>query len=406
MHKKKRIIMNPYIPSAFHLMAKPTGSRCNLACRYCFYLSKRSLYPESRFRMSDEVQESYIRQLFKTHQAPEVTVAWQGGEPTLMGLEFFRRSIELQQGYLRPGTTIQNTIQTNGTLLDDEWCRFFKQHNFLVGISIDGPRKLHDAYRVDRHGRGTFDRVMQGLSLLKNHGVDFNILAAVHAANGEYPLEVYRFFRDEAEARFIQFIPVVEQNDGTGVATEWSVKSRQYGKFLTGIFDEWVRRDVGSVFVQHFDAALASWLGVPPSLCIFAPACGTAMVLEHNGDVYSCDHFVEAEHRLGNIMESPLRHIIARKKRFRFASRKSADLPAYCKQCRVLFACNGGCPKNRFIKTPDGEAGLNYLCRGYRLFFTHIDEAMRFMADELSHGGAPARVMNEMRRKMDRNTEG
>jgi uncharacterized protein len=406
MHKKKRIIMNPYIPSAFHLMAKPTGSRCNLACRYCFYLSKRSLYPESRFRMSDEVQESYIRQLFKTHQAPEVTVAWQGGEPTLMGLEFFRRSIELQQGYLRPGTTIQNTIQTNGTLLDDEWCRFFKQHNFLVGISIDGPRKLHDAYRVDRHGRGTFDRVMQGLSLLKNHGVDFNILAAVHAANGEYPLEVYRFFRDEAEARFIQFIPVVEQNDGTGVATEWSVKSRQYGKFLTGIFDEWVRHDVGSVFVQHFDAALASWLGVPPSLCIFAPACGTAMVLEHNGDVYSCDHFVEAEHRLGNIMESPLRHIIARKKRFRFASRKSADLPAYCKQCRVLFACNGGCPKNRFIKTPDGEAGLNYLCRGYRLFFTHIDEAMRFMADELSHGGAPARVMNEMRRKMDRNTEG
>lgn len=397
--------MNPNIPSAFHLMAKPTGAHCNLACQYCFYLSKESLYPESRFRMSDEVLESYIRQLIRSHQAPEVTVAWQGGEPTLMGLEFFRRSIEYQQRYLRPGMTIQNTIQTNGMLLDDGWCRFFKQYNFLVGISIDGPRKLHDAYRVDRQGRGTFDRVMQGLSLLKDHGVDFNILATVNAANGDHPLEVYRFFRDESGARFIQFIPVVQQIDGSGSATEWSVQSLQYGKFLTGIFDEWVRHDVGSVFVQHFDSALASWLGMPPSLCILAPTCGTAMVLEHNGDVYSCDHFVEPEHRLGNIMESPLRHIIARKKRFYFGAQKSAALPACCRRCRVLFACNGGCPKNRFIKTPDGKPGLNYLCSGYRLFFSHIDKAMRFMADELRHGRAPARVMKELQRKTDRTAE-
>jgi uncharacterized protein len=388
--------MNPHIPPAFHLMAKPTGSRCNLACRYCFYLPKAALYPRGHLSMTDDVLETYISQLIESHHAPEVTVAWQGGEPTLMGLDFFRKAIEFQKKYLPSGMKLQNTIQTNGTLLDEEWCSFLKKHNFLVGISIDGPRSLHDVYRVDRTGKGTFDQVMHGLSLLKEYGVEFNILAAIHAATGNYPLEVYRFLRDEAKARFIQFIPIVGQKEGSQEVTEWSVEPRQFGTFLIEIFDEWVRHDVGSVFIQHFESALAQWYGVPQGVCVFAPTCGTAMILEHNGDIYSCDHFVEPSHLLGNIMNSPLPEIVGQERQRQFGKAKRANLPSYCRRCPVLFACNGGCPKNRFMCTPEGESGLNYLCPGYRMYYSHIADAMRFMANELAHGRAPARVMTAL----------
>ncbi|HEY8484134.1 MAG TPA: anaerobic sulfatase maturase, partial [Longimicrobiales bacterium] len=350
-------------PPGFHLLAKPTGAICNLACQYCFFLSKEALYPGSRFRMSDELLETYIRQLIESHRVPEVTVAWQGGEPTLMGLDFFRRSIEYQAKYRKPGITIRNTIQTNGTLLDDEWCAFFKEHDFLVGISIDGPRELHDAYRVTKGGKPTFDRVMQGLRLLQKHGVEYNVLTTIHAANAAHPLEVYRFLRDEAGARFIQFIPIVERENGIGFpngtrVTERSVTAEQFGRFLIAVFDEWVRRDVGRVFVQMFDVALANWVGVPPGLCVHSPTCGTALALEHNGDVYSCDHFVEPEHLLGNINDRHLVDLVASERQRRFGRAKLDTLPRYCRECSVRFACHGGCPKDRFVETPDGEPGL------------------------------------------------
>jgi uncharacterized protein len=385
-------------PPGFHLLAKPTGAICNLACRYCFFLSKEALYPGSRFRMSDELLETYIRQLIESHRVPEVTVAWQGGEPTLMGLDFFRRSIEYQAKYRKPGMTIRNTIQTNGTLLDDEWCAFFREHDFLVGISLDGPRELHDAYRVNKGGRPTFDRVMRGLRLLQKHGVEHNVLTTIHAANADHPLEVYRFLRDEAGARFIQFIPIVERENEIGIpkgnrVTDRSVTAEQFGRFLIAVFDEWVRRDVGRVFVQMFDVALANWVGAPPGLCVHSPTCGTALALEHNGDLYSCDHFVEPEHLLGNINGQHLVDLVASERQRRFGRAKLDTLPRYCRECSVRFACHGGCPKDRFIETPDGEPGLNYLCAGYKAFFQHIGRPMRIMAGLLLRGRAPAEIM-------------
>lgn len=381
---------------AFHLMAKPTGARCNLACRYCFFLKKDRLYPDSRFRMSDTVLELYIRQYLEAQQVPQATIAWQGGEPTLIGLDFFRRSVEYAEKYRKPGMKIEYTIQTNGTLLDDEWCRFFREHNFLVGLSLDGPRPLHDAYRVDRQGQGTFDSVMKGLSLIQKHGVEYNILCAVHAANADQPLEVYRFFRDEIDARFIQFIPIVERENGNQEGdrvTDRSVGPEQWGRFLCAVFDEWVQRDVGTIFVQHFDAALAAWSGHPPSVCIHAPTCGTALALEHNGDLYSCDHYVEPDHFLGNIEEIPMLELVASKKQLAFGQAKREGLPRYCQTCEVRFACHGGCPKDRILKTPDGQPGLNYLCEGNRAFFRHIDRPMRIMADLLRRGRYADEVM-------------
>jgi len=383
---------------AFHLLVKPTGAICNLDCRYCFFLSKESLYPGSRFRMADSLLETYVRQLIEAQPGPEVTVAWQGGEPTLMGLEFFRRSVQYVEKHRRPGTRIVHTIQTNGTLIDNEWCAFFREHDFLVGISIDGPRELHDAYRVDKGGKPTFDAVMRGLRALRDGGVAYNVLTTVHRANEGRPLGVYRFLRDEAGAQFIQFIPIVEQTDeraGTweGTVSERSAGSEAWGRFLIAVFDEWVRRDVGSVFVQMFDAALASWAGEPAALCIFAETCGDAMALEHNGDVYSCDHFVEPAHLLGNIERERLIELVASEKQRAFGEAKRDTLPRYCRECDVRFACHGECPKNRFIRTPDGEAGLNYLCAGYKAFFHHVDEPMRFMAGELRAGRAPSNVM-------------
>lgn len=382
----------------FHLLAKPTGAACNLGCKYCFFLSKKNLYPKSSFKMSDELLETYIRQYIEAQKIPLATFAWQGGEPTLMGLEFFRRSIQYQQKYKRPKMILQNTMQTNGTLLDDEWCEFFHENNFLIGLSLDGPRELHDAYRVDKAGKPTFERVMKAARLLRNHKVDYNILTTVHAANADHPLEVYRFIRDEVKAEFMQFIPIVERDNDTGFqegdkVTDRSVKAEQYGRFLISIFDEWVKRDVGRTYVQIFDVALAAWAGEPPGICAFSPTCGTALAMEHNGDMYSCDHFVEPKYLLGNIEETQMAQLAGSKKQRKFGQDKLDTLPKYCRQCEVNFVCNGECPKNRIIKTPDGKPGLNYLCAGFKEFFRHIDGPMRFMANELKQGRAPANIM-------------
>jgi uncharacterized protein len=413
----------------FHLLAKPTGAVCNLDCQYCFFLSKEMLYPGSRFRMTDEVLESYIRQLLQSHHTPEVTIGWQGGEPTLMGLDFFERSTELVERHKRPGQKVVYTIQTNGTRLDDDWGAFFKAHDFLVGLSVDGPQELHDTYRVDKGGRGTFVKVMSGWQVLRKHGVEFNILCTVHAANAGYPLETYRFFRDELGAQFIQFIPIVERTtpstehvanagwgemasgvrplytqEGHGV-TRRSVKPKQYGRFLIEIFEEWVRRDVGQVFVQMFDAALANWVGKPPGICVFHETCGLALALEHNGDLYSCDHFVEPDYLLGNILENAMIELVTSDKQRRFGLAKRDTLPTYCRTCEFRFACHGGCPRNRFRKTPAGEPGLNYLCAGYKLLFHHIDRPMRIMADLLRQQRAPAEIMRWYAREDQRQTQ-
>ncbi len=386
------------VPAAFHIMLKPRGAICNLDCAYCYFLSKEMLYPGSRFRMAADLLEEYTRQYIEAQRVPEVTFAWQGGEPTLMGLDFFRLAVDLQQKYRRPGMVVHNALQTNGTTLDDDWCRFLRERDFLIGISIDGPRHLHDAYRVDKGGRPTFDAVMAGLELLKKHRVEFNVLTTVHAANAGHPLEVYRFLRDEVRTDFIQFIPIVERDNDTGFQegerlTDRSVTGRQYGDFLIAIFDEWVRRDVGRVYVQIFDVSLAAWLGRPPGLCIFEETCGAALAMEHNGDLYSCDHFVEPRYKLGNILELPLIDMVASEQQRQFGLDKRDTLPRYCRECEVRFVCNGGCPKDRIIRTPDGEPGLNVLCEGYRPFFNHIDPAMRFMASEWRAGRPPANIV-------------
>ncbi len=388
----------------FHVMLKPRGAICDLDCAYCYYLSKEKLYPGSDFLMDEAVLESFTRQYIQAQPAPEVVFEWQGGEPLLMGLEFFKRAIALQRKYERPGMRTVNTIQTNGLHLDDEWCRFFKEHEFLIGISLDGPAQLHDAYRVDKGGRPTFEGVLKGLQLLQQHGVEYNVLTTVHAANAGHPLEVYRFLRDEANTRFVQFIPIVQRDNDSGFqegnhVTNRSVTGRQYGEFLVAIFNEWVQRDVGRVFVQLFDVALAAWVGHPPGLCIFQETCGAALAIEHTGDLYSCDHFVEPRHLLGNVQNTPLVQLVGSREQAAFGEAKRDTLPRYCQACEVRFVCNGGCPKNRILETPDGEPGLNYLCEGYRRFFNHVDPAMRFMANALRAGQPPAGIMREFARR-------
>jgi uncharacterized protein len=368
------------------------------------------LYPGNRFRMADGLLETYIRQLIEAHSTPEVVVAWQGAEPTLMGVPFFERSIEYANRYRKPGQRIDYTIQTNGTKIDGNWASFFKKHGFLVGISIDGPRAMHDAYRVDKGGRPTFAKVMRGLRHLREHGVDYNVLTTLHRANADHPVELYRFLRDECGARFMQFIPIIERF--TGEAQEWaswhdrplyvqegsnvtrrSVTPEQFGRFCIGVFDEWVRRDVGSVYVQMFDVTLENWYGEPASLCVHRATCGSSLAMEHNGDVYSCDHFVEPKHRLGNIAKTPLIDLVNSPKQYQFGQDKLSTLPRYCRECDVRFACHGGCPKDRFISTPDDEPGLNYLCEGYKAFFHHVAEPMRTMVDLLRRGRAPSEIM-------------
>lgn len=401
----------------FHLLAKPAGAACNLGCKYCFFLSKENLYGERESPLMDEATlENHIRQLMASSPKGQVEVAWQGGEPMLRGLDFYRRSVQLADKYRKPGQRVLHTIQTNGTLVDDEWAAFFKANNYLVGLSVDGPRELHDAYRIDKKGQGSFDSVIRGWHCLRRHGVDVNILCTIHAANADHPLEVYRFFRDELKAQYIQLIPIVERateqtiafaNQGWGghrgidrplykqegnLVTDRTVTAEQFGKFLIGIFDEWVRRDVGKVYVTTFDVALGSWLGQHNS-CIVAPTCGMSLALEHNGDVYSCDHFVEPDHRLGNLKDTPLQSLVSSEKQRRFGQGKFETLPGYCKECPVLFACYGECPRNRFIATPDGEPGLNYLCRGYKAFFMHIDRPMKTMAGLLKQGRFADEIM-------------
>ena len=393
------------LTQGYHIMLKPRGPICDLDCSYCYYLSKERLYPGSSFRMSDETLDAVTRQYLTSQPVPEATFGWQGGEPTLLGIEFFEQALKLQHRYAPAGMRVLNTMQTNGMHLDDEWCRFFKQNGFLIGISIDGPAYLHDVYRRDKGGHPTFERVMAGLQLLQRHEVEYNVLTTVHAANVEHPLEVYRFVRDELGAAFVQFIPIVERDNDTGFqegnrATLRSVAGRRYGQFLMAVFDEWVQRDVGRVFVQLFDVALAAWTGQNPGLCVYANTCGNAVALEHNGDLYSCDHYVQPSHRLGNILEQSLGELVASPLQQRFGSAKRDDLPRYCRTCEVRFVCNGGCPKNRFTSTPDGEPGLNYLCEGYRAFFNHIGPAMRYMTAELRAGRAPASIMQEFAARM------
>ncbi|HMD29849.1 MAG TPA: anaerobic sulfatase maturase [Steroidobacteraceae bacterium] len=405
-----------YAPPGFHLLAKPSGSTCNIDCTYCFFLSKEALYPNEKSRMSPATLETYIRQLLESHRDPQVTVAWQGGEPTLMKVEFFRRSIELVERYRRPGQVVLHTFQTNGMLLDDEWCEFFVEHKFLVGLSVDGPRELHDTYRVDRRKMGTFDRVMEGWRCLRKHHVEFNILCTVNAANEQYGREVYRFFRDDLGAKWVQFIPIVERaseetlaiaNQGwseqpgrkrllytqTGnLVTQRTVGAEQYGRFLVDIFEEWLRHDVGSVYVQLFDVTLEAYFG-RHLLCIHAPTCGYGPALEHNGDLYACDHFVEPKFKLGNIHKIHMLELVASPQMRKFGQDKADSLTPQCQRCEVKSLCHGGCPKDRFAVSRDGDSGHNYLCAGLELFFKHTRPAMRTMASLLQRGQAPADIM-------------
>lgn len=388
-------------------MVKPIGPICNLDCKYCFYLEKENLYLNANFEMSFNVLESFIKQKIEANNVPVVNFAWQGGEPTLLGVDYFRKVVEMQKKYAN-GKRIKNTFQTNGVLLDDEWCKFFKDNNFLIGLSIDGPKEHHDKYRINKGGSGSFDQVVRGLNKLKEYGVDFNTLTVVHDYNAKYPLEVYRFLK-EIGSGFMQFIPIVErstENQNTeglslvspdykkeAKVTEWSVKPEAYGNFLIEIFDEWVRNDVGKYFVQMFDISLESWFRGEASLCVFRETCGDALALEHNGDLYSCDHYVYPENKLGNILGENLEKLVNSPQQKKFGLDKKDTLPKYCLDCEVRFACNGECPKHRFIKTPDGEEGLNYLCAGYKKYFNHIDPYMKFMAEELRNKRAPANVM-------------
>jgi len=383
---------------AFHVMAKPTGAQCNLECDYCYFLKKDRLYPDSNFRMSDELMETYIRQTIEGHRVPEVTIAWQGGEPTLMGLDFYRRAVKVEKKYIKPGMRIENTFQTNGILIDEEWCKFFHENNFLIGLSLDGPRHLHDAYRHDKGGKSVFDKVVRAARMMQKHKVEFNILCTVNAMNSQHSLEVYRFFRDELETRYIQFIPIVERDNTTGnqegtQVTDRTVDPDQYGRFLIEIFNEWVRRDVGIMFVQFFDGVLASYVHGYSTLCILTPTCGEGVALEHNGDLYSCDHFVEPRYLLGNISQTPLPELVASDAQRSFGRAKSDTLPKYCRECKFLFTCHGECPKNRVLTTPDGEPGLNWLCAGLKAFFEHVDRPMQIMADLLRRGQYADRIM-------------
>ena len=403
--------------SPFHLMAKPIGAICNLDCDYCFYLEKEHLFPDKTdFKMNDKVLESYIRQYIEGQPGNHVFFTWQGGEPTLLGVDYFQRAVELQKKYAQ-GKTIENAFQTNGILLDDNWGTFFHENEFLVGISIDGPEQLHDRYRLNKGRKGSFKEVMKGLEVLKKHQVAFNTLTVVQRHNSQHPLEIYQFLK-EIGSGYMQFIPIVERigipdsnggmqllspsASGSRQVTDWSVNPENYGHFLCEIFDEWVRADVGKYYVQIFDVALEAWSGGNPSLCVFRETCGDALALEHNGDLFSCDHYVYPENKLGNILDHTMASLVSSEQQKDFGVDKKSSLPQYCMDCEVRFVCNGECPKHRFLNTPDGEAGLNYLCAGYKIFFKHVDPYMRFMTNELQHRRPPINVI-EWAREKDQN---
>jgi uncharacterized protein len=401
-------------PTAFNVMLKPAGSSCNLNCTYCYYLEKSKLYPEhSRYRMSDELLEKFTREYIGANEIPVVTFTWQGGEPTLMGLDFYRKAITFQKKY-SGGKKIENAFQTNGTRLNDDWCKFFADNDILVGISIDGEEHNHDHFRRTFSGAPTFKKVMKGIELLHRNKVDFNTLSVVNDYNVNFANETYRFLK-RIGSGFIQFLPVVEFTDeGTTEnrlkliapvhakipeITGWSVGAKSFGKFLISIFDEWVRNDVARYFVQIFDATLANYVGENAGLCVFNETCGDALVMEHNGDLFSCDHFVYPEYFLGNINDTPLSELARLQKQFDFGINKRNSLPRYCLQCKVRYACHGECPKHRFARTPDGTTGLNYLCEGYKMFFTHVEPFMEYMARELNSKRPPANVMTWIRNK-------
>ena len=387
-------------------MTKPVGAVCNLACKYCYYLEKTNLYKDnkSKYVMSDSLLEKFIKEYINSQTMPQVLFTWHGGETLMRPLSFYQKVIELQKKYAN-GRTIDNCIQTNGTLLNDEWCEFFHNNHWLVGVSIDGPQDFHDEYRKNKQGKPSFVKVMQGIKLLKKHQVEWNAMAVVNDYNADYPLEFYHFFKD-LECHYIQFTPIVERihlnSDGRYLANvlqkeeklaDFSVTPEQWGNFLCTLFDEWVKNDVGKYFIQIFDATLANWMGTQPGVCTMAPTCGHAGVMEFNGDVYACDHFVFPEFKLGNIYEKSLIEMMYGDKQSRFGLQKRDALPAQCKACKYLFACNGECPKNRFLTTEDGEFGLNYLCKGYYQFFDHLAPYMDFMKKELLAERAPANVM-------------
>ncbi len=409
MAETSPLIAEPPARMPFSVMAKPAGARCNLACDYCYYLEKETLYPAQQV-MPDDVLERYIRDHIEAQPGDHVTFAWQGGEPTLLGVEFFRHCVALQQTHAG-GKTIDNAFQTNGVLLDDEWCRFFRENGFLVGLSIDGPRTLHDGYRVNKGGAGSFQKVRDALELLQRHDVAFNTLTVLHRHNADDPLRLYRFLKSIG-SRFHQYIPIVERLGVEGTeaglslvspafkgatqVTEWSLTPQQYGRFLIEVFDEWVRHDADHVSVQIFDSTLSRWSGMGGGLCIFARTCGNAVAMEHNGDVYACDHYVYPDYRLGNIMEQDLVSLVSSDRQVAFG-RAKADLTRQCRACNVRDLCNGGCPKHRIAQSADGEPGHNYFCEAYQRFFHHSAPAMRFMADQLKNGGRPVDVMGWMR---------
>lgn len=413
IHEVRQAPRVRYIASGHQVMAKPLGPVCNLRCEYCYYLEKEALYPEVKdYRMTDEVLESFVRQYIRAQPIPEVPFVWQGGEPTLLGLDFFRRALDLQKKY-GGEKWITNALQTNGTLLTDEWCEFLAGHNFLVGLSLDGPEDLHDRHRLDRGGAPTFRSVMRGLDLLKKHSVEFNVLAVVAREHSRRALDVYRFLRG-AGMQFIQFIPIVErvpcpesrrlgirlgvppslrEREEDTAVTPWSVEPEGYGQFLIDIFEEWVRNDVGSVFVMNFEWALSSWMNLPPHACFFMPQCGKCAVIEHNGDVYSCDHYVYPGYLIGNILRDDLGKMFSSPGQVAFGEAKENALPKLCRECPVLAACRGECCKHRFMTTPDGEPGLNYLCAGYKKYFTHISPYLKWISQLMRSGQEASKIM-------------
>ena len=394
-----------------YVMLKPAGAHCNLACKYCYYLEKNNLYDKShRHIMSDEMLEQFTREYIEAQTMPQVLFTWHGGEPLMRSIDFYKKALALQKKYAR-GRRIDNVIQTNGTMLTDEWCEFFAQNNWLVGISIDGPQKYHDHYRLTSTGNPSWQKVMHGIELLKKHHVEWNAMAVVNAYNADHPLEFYHFFKDNG-CQYLQFTPIVERltkhQDGRTLASladdkeiplaDFSVTPEQWGNFLCAIFDEWVRNDVGKMFVEIFDCTLANWMGVLPGICAYSKNCGHAGVMEHNGDVYSCDHFVFPEYKLGNIRDHTLIEMLYGDKQHAFSRLKHTSLPRQCKECDMEFACHGECPKNRFEKDKYGEPGLNYLCKGYYQYYSHVAPYMDFMKRELQAQRPPANIMDALKK--------
>lgn len=393
-HQASKVLLMTRSTQPFHLMIKPAGAACNLACEYCYYLAKAAYYPGST-RMDDATLERVTAAYLQTHPGPEVTFGWQGGEPLLMGREFFQQALELQARYAQPGQQVTNALQTNGTLIDDAWAAFFAEQHFLIGVSIDGPPDVHDQYRRDRAGQPSQARVLDGLACLQRHGVEYNALVTVNRANVDYPLKVYRYLT-ALGLEHLQFIPIVErQQPGSRKVTPWTVRPERYGAFLCAIFDYWARNDVGRIFVQLFESALSVWLGGAPSLCVFAPTCGRALAVEHNGDLYACDHFVYPEYQRGAVTSESLKELVDGAAQRTFGAAKG-DLSSECRACTVRRFCHGDCPKHR-LRTADDGKPHSYLCPAYRQFFTNSAQVLQAMAGEIRAGRPATNVMEVLR---------